>query len=393
MNAKQALNSVRAPDEQAAEERAWDAVRSAYQERKPRVRRRGLGGPAAVLSATLAVAGVAALSPAGATVGHLVGRALRTKVALKKAVRAPVRAQALVTDETQNRLLVADLPSGRIVRSVSVPADPEDIAASGNGGVIIVVSSRAGEVTILSRDTLKVLKTFAGFEQPHIVATSPDGVYAYVTDDARGTLTVIRLTDMRITSTVSVGVGAHHLGFSPNERTIWVALGENATQITALSTVTSRPPGTPRTDLGHPRVVGHFAPGFPAHDLAFSPDGRAIWVTSASGPDVTAFDARSHRVLFHVEVGPPPQHLDFQGRYAYLTSGYGSTIEKVDAATGRVVARASAPYGSFELSAADGFVVTTSLLRGTLAVYTPGLKLLHVARLAPEAREVAISRP
>jgi DNA-binding beta-propeller fold protein YncE len=140
-------------------------------------------------------------------------------------------------------------------------------------------------------------------------------------------------------------------------------------------------------------VSGHFTPGFPAHDLAFSPDGRTVWVTSSAGPDVTAFDARTHRVRFRVPAGAPPQHLVFEGHYAYITSGYGSTIEKVDARSGRVITRSSAPYGSFELDATDGYVATASLLRGTLAVYTPELKLLRVVRLGPVTREVAISRP
>lgn len=312
------------------------------------------------------------------------------------AAAAPTsRPQALVTDETQNKLLVVDLPSGRVAHSVPMPPDPEDIAV---GGVVVVVSSRAGKVTVLDRHTLRPLRTFGGFDEPHIVGISPDYSYAYVTDDTRGTLTAIRLSDMKRTSTVFVGYGAHHLAFSPTERTVWVALGEAATRITILSTVARGPlrgtlKSSPVGDLGHPRVVGHFTPGFAVHDLAFSPNGRAIWLTSASGPDVTAFDARTHRVLFHVAVGPGPQHIDFAGRYAYLTSGYGSTIEKVDANSGRVVARASTPYGSFELAAADGYVVCSSLLRGTLAIYTTDLKLLRVVTLAPATREVAISRP
>jgi DNA-binding beta-propeller fold protein YncE len=322
-------------------------------------------------------------------------RLARPEPAFAKTTRALAEPQALVTDEAQNRLLVVDLPSGRIARSVSVPADPEDIATSGNGGVVIVVSSRAGKVTILNRDTLQIMKTFGGFEQPHIAAISPDGAYAYVTDDARGTLTVIRLSDMKITSTISVGAGAHHLAFSPTERTVWVALGENAQQITTLSTVVStpRPPASPIVDPGHPHVIGHFTPGFVAHDLAFSPDGRSVWITSAAGSDVTAFAARTHHVLFHVPVGAGPQHLVFEGASAYIASGYGSTIEKVNATTGRVITHTSAPYGSFELSATDGYVVTASLLRGTLAIYTPDLKRLRVVALAPATREVAISRP
>ncbi|MGH2909780.1 MAG: YncE family protein, partial [Solirubrobacteraceae bacterium] len=310
------------------------------------------------------------------------------------ATRPPQAPQALVTDEAQSRVLVVDLPSGRIARSVPVPDDPEDIAASDQGGVVIVVSSRAGKVTILNRDTLRTIKTFAGFQQPHIVAISPDGAYAYVTDDSRGTLSAIRLSDMRMTRTISVGSGAHHLAFSPNDLRVWVALGEAARQITVVGTGPRGPrlPSSPVVDPGRPHVVGHFTPGFAAHDLAFGPGGRTVWVTSATGPDVTVFDAHTHHTLFRVPVGAPPQHLVFEGRDAYLTSGYGSMIEEVNATTGHVVRRTAAPYGSFELDATDRYVVAASLLRGTLAIYTGDLTLLRVVKLAPAIREVAISR-
>lgn len=390
MSAERQLRAFQAPDEQEAQERAWSAVRTAYRELSPRERPPVSRLPVGVMLASVVLVMAAVLF----LERHSPPRSSRLNSISTSAARAPARSQALVTDEAQNRLLIVDLPSGRIARSVSVPTDPEDIAASREGGFVIVVSSAAGKVTVINRDTLRVVKTFGGFEQPHIAAISPDGSYAYITDDRRGTLTVIRLRDLKVTDTVVVGAGAHHLTFSPTMRTVWVALGENAQEITTLSTVRRTASGGGSVvDLGHPHVVGHFAPGFPAHDLGFSPDARSVWVTSAAGSDVTAFDSRTHRVLFNVPVGPAPQHLAFQGRYAYLTSGYGSAIEKVATSTGRVVARASAPYGSFELAVADGYVVSASLLRGTLAIYTTDLKPIRVVTLAPATREVAISRP
>ncbi len=290
--------------------------------------------------------------------------------------------QALVTAETENRMLVVQLPDGRIAHEVPVAPDPEDIATAGDGGFVIVVSSRAGTVTVLDRDTLHVIKAFTGFNEPHIVAISPDGKHAFITDDARGTVTVIRLSDMRIVSTIYVGLGAHHIAFSPDQLQAWIALGESAKQVVILNT----------TDIEHPRVIGVFDPGFLAHDLSFSPDGQRVWITSASTGDVTAFDARTHHVVFRVPVGAPPQHIAFTHTDAYLTSGYGGDIEKVSDATGRILDWSAAPYGSFELAAADGYIVASSLLRGTLAIYNSNLQRLHTVHLAPATREVAISR-
>jgi hypothetical protein len=118
-----------------------------------------------------------------------------------------------------------------------------------------------------------------------------------------------------------------------------------------------------------------------------------VWITSADTTDVGVFSARTRHLLFTVPAGAPPQHLAFDGGFAYITSGYGSLIEKVRAADGRVLARAHAPYGSFDLDAADGYVVTASLLRGTLAIYDRDLRLLHVRQLAPSTEDVAISQP
>jgi len=291
--------------------------------------------------------------------------------------------QALVTAETENRLLVVELPSGRVVRRIAVAPDPEDLATDGRGGVVAVVSSAAGKVTLLAGATFRPFKVIGGFGSPHIATIAPDDQHVYVTDDARGTVTAINLFTLRRTSTIVVGAGAHHLSFDPWQNEAWVALGESATTIVILDT----------SNYDQPRVIGRFEPGFPVHDVEFAPDAQQVWVTSSGGPDVSVFDPANRHVLFRVPVGAGPQHVAFDGRYAYLTSGYGGIIERVNASTGRILDRAKSPYGSFELAADSRYVVTSSLLRGTLAIYTPQLKLIRIVRLAPATREVAISSP
>lgn len=298
-------------------------------------------------------------------------------------------AVALVTAEAENRLLIVDLWTGRETRRIDLPADPQYVAAA--PGLAVASSPGAHAVTLLEGAPLRVAKVFHGFGTPRIAEISPDGQYAFVTDDSDGTLTAIDLSSAHITSTTAVGAGAHHFAVSPDEHSIWVALGEAASTITILTTCGTTCSPSPLADPGRPRVIGHFAPGFPAHDLSFSPGGRSVWITSASGPDVAVFRASDHRLLFRVSVGRPPQHIAVHGRYAYLTSGYGSTIEQVAANSGRVIRRAHAPYGSFELDVGEGYVVTASLLNGQLAIYTPQLRLLRTLALAPATRDLAIS--
>ena len=364
--------------------------------------------PLARLTAPAATAILLAVAGCGATTRHQARKpASRAAITSRAPIpgtdkERPVKAAkppllALVTAQTENRLLVVNLASGRVLRRATIPGNPEYVATTPNGpgSIAVVVSSSSGTVTLLNLDSLQPIKVFRGFVSPHIPAIFPDGDYAYVTDDATGQLSVIGLYNGRILSRVAVGAGAHHLAFSPDWRQVWVALGQSARTIVILSTIVSTPPppSSPVGNPGRPHVIGRFDPGFLAHDLMFTPDGKRVWITSANTPYVGVFKARTHRLLFRVPGGPPPQHVVFDGRFAYITSGYGSIIEQVMLDTGRVLTEARAPYGSFDLDAADGYVVTASLLRGTLAIYNDRLRLLRVRRLAPSTEDVAISRP
>ncbi|HET7048338.1 MAG TPA: hypothetical protein VFI54_08740 [Solirubrobacteraceae bacterium] len=113
---------------------------------------------------------------------------------------------ALVTAETDNQLVVVDLNRGRVLKRIAVAAGPQYVAPE--RGVSAVVSTGAGALTLLEGDPLRVAKVLRDFDAPHVTAMSPDGEYAYVTDDSRGTVTAIQLSDGRVTSTIRVGPGA-----------------------------------------------------------------------------------------------------------------------------------------------------------------------------------------
>jgi DNA-binding beta-propeller fold protein YncE len=287
---------------------------------------------------------------------------------------------ALVTAESENALLAISLPDGALLRRVTLATDPENVDVQPSGPAV-VVSAKAGAVSILAWRSLRLVKVLRGFRDPHIAAIAPDGEWAYVTDDGTGLLSVIELARTKVVRRLFVGAGAHHLSFSPDERRLWIALGERARTIVVLDT--SRP--------GRPRVITRFDPGFLAHDLAFGPNGRRVWVTSDAGSRVGVFDSTSRRLLFTVPVGPPPQHVAFGTRgFAYLTSGYGSRIVMADA-RGRVVRSGTIPYGSFNVTTVGSLVVTSSLLRGTLTELDDRLRVLRTVRVAPAARDVGVA--
>ena len=85
-------------------------------------------------------------------------------------------------------------------------------------------------------------------------------------------------------------------------------------------------------DMRVSATVRHAGSGVPAHDFAFDPDGRTVWVSSASKPYVSVYGAVSGRLVDTVPAGRAPQHVLFAAGHAYVTSGYGASIVMVDPA-------------------------------------------------------------
>jgi DNA-binding beta-propeller fold protein YncE len=286
---------------------------------------------------------------------------------------------ALVTAELRNELVVVSLPGGRVVRRIPVAPDPKTVSAA-PGGPIAVVSPGSGTVTMFGAG-LRRPAVFRDFRSPQLATFTPDGEYLLVTDAAAGTLISIELSRMRVVGRVAVGIGAHHLAVSPNDRRAWVALGESANTIVVVDVADPR----------HMRVLRRLHPTAQAHDVAFNPDGRTVWVSSAAKPYVSVYGAASGRLVVTVPAGRAPQHVLFAAGYAYVTSGYGASIEMVDPAVRTVLQRAELPYGSFNLASAGDWLVTTSVLNGEVTVLRAAtLRRRAQTTVASVARSVAV---
>jgi len=106
---------------------------------------------------------------------------------------------------------------------------------------------------------------------------------------ATGTLAEVDLDAGRALRTLDVGAGSSLLAVDPGARRAWVA---NPASRAASS-----------VDLGSFQRVAQFGMGASPTDLVFSADGRQVLVTHAAAGTLTAYDARTGRVIKEAFLG------------------------------------------------------------------------------------------
>ncbi|HEY5429705.1 MAG TPA: hypothetical protein VIK04_11355, partial [Solirubrobacteraceae bacterium] len=290
MNVRRALEELRAPDEPAAQERAWSVVRSAYRERAAPAPRRSRATVVIAPIVAVLVAAVA-LSPAGASVRRLITRALSVPHVAATALSLPAPGTLLVSGAggtwtvshggAARRLgpwtraswsphgryvavgsaggLAAVTPSGSVAWRLAGPAARDARWFSPSGYRIAYRSGRNLDVVAGDGTGNAVLATGIASIAP---AWRPAHPYqlAYVTQ--RGALIVRDAAGGRVIGTAAPPPGRVL-------RVGWSADGDRLVAVTSRAARVYAPDG---------RLLSTFSPtgGSPIIGAAVSPDGRTV---------------------------------------------------------------------------------------------------------------------
>jgi DNA-binding beta-propeller fold protein YncE len=302
---------------------------------------------------------------------------LALRAGLRGIARQPL---ALVTCDTQRRIAVLDLASGRTLKSIRVPAGPNSIQLVG-GNAAVVCHTTIGAVSIIDGNRLEVRHVLDGFTEPRYTVAHPDGQHAFVTDSGTAELVSIDLASGRAVGRVSLGEWPRHITIDATGATAWVGLGNESEHLAIVDTA----------DLRRPRLERKLRPPFLAHDVGFLPGDREVWVTSGDTGAMALYD-RGGEVLLRLSADAAPQHVSFGSGKAYVASGYAGTFAVHSLADGRRMTTTAVPVGSFNVQAGFGRVLTPSLSDGKLSVLDPSGRLLTEAQVAPSCHDACFIR-
>lgn len=283
---------------------------------------------------------------------------------------------ALVTADTESRVAVVELSTGRIVRSIPTLAGPRSVE-SVSGRMAVVAHTAHGAVSLVHGPSLTVRAVLHGFSEPRYTAAHPDGRHAYVSDSKRGEVVAVDVVAGRVLGRTAVGGPARHITIDPRGRILWVSLGSKAQEVAILSVA----------DRARPRLLSRIAPPFLAHDVGFAPSGRHVWMSSGDRGSLAVYDRRTGHILRRLPADAPPQHVTFSGGHAYVTSGEDRTLRVQSLRDGSVLHETRVPLGSYNVQEAGGWIVTPSLDRGTLCIADRRGRLRHRVQVAASSHD------
>jgi DNA-binding beta-propeller fold protein YncE len=287
------------------------------------------------------------------------------------------RKVVLATADLESRLVAVDLATGAILGHIPTLAYPRSIETV--GVTAVVAHSELGAVTLLDGATRRIRHVLHGFAEPRYTAGHPDGRHAYVTDAARGELVALDLHTGAMLAREPVGPLARHVGIDAAGDTVWVALGSKAEEL-AIVDVTSP---------ARPRLLRRIRPPFLAHDVAWAPDGRHVWVSAGASRELAVYHAPTRRVVARLPADAPPQHITFDPDTAFVTSGLAGTLQR-HTLEGQRLSVTRVPEGSYNVQYADGRVVTAALGHGTLAILAPDGTVHHLDQIARSSHDACI---
>jgi len=238
---------------------------------------------------------------------------------------------------------------------------------------IAVTTEGSKHLLVVDPDLGRVVAAIeTGQDVSHMVAVSPAGDRAYVTNIGSGTTTALDLRGGRKLADIATGAGSEALALTADGRELWVAAradGHLAIIDTTSLEVTARLP----------------LPGIPIR-IALAPDGRTAFVTCAGSSELVAFDVASRHEIGRRKVDVPiapgagqrPSagiasgsalpvglRVSADGRSVYVAATMGDRVVRYDAAT-------LGPLKVIEVGGEpDGLAVTPAMPRKPCLACTP----------------------
>lgn len=228
---------------------------------------------------------------------------------------------------------------------------------------LYITNTKSGSISIIDTNTFEVTGTIpVGQGKPNRVVFHPDGKLAWVVYDKSHDLGVIDADAKKLVRRVKIGGNPYNLAFSPDGRSLYVLDWSSETSADEVIVY----------DLRAEKVEARIEVStWPAHGV-FSRDGKLFYLSGETAGDVTIIDTATRTIANRIVHGGGDAMgvaLTADGRTLYLAAGENKAILKVDTATNRVTGTIPLPGVVHEATLTlDGKFLYTTLRKANKVI-------------------------
>jgi len=293
------------------------------------------------------------------------------------------QSSAIVANSTAKTISVVDLSTltVTVTRVVEVGPSPEAVAiAPGTNHRAFVVLTSLGRVEVLTTDTLELVATIAVESEPYSIAISPNGLVAYVSNNASSSVSVISVTSATLIRHIPVQSGPRGMAFSKDGRFLYVANSASGS-ISVIATATNA-------------VVDTISVTDYPQDVVASQDGQFLLVLSDTNRvDVLSLQFGTRLRSITLSGNGIAMTLSPNGATVYVATAAG-TIDTIDVANLATAGAFSGIGGAGSVALSDTGITgyATDSSGGRLIAFDPTV-LTQSNALAMTAGTSAIAVP
>ncbi|MFZ0564824.1 MAG: YncE family protein [Chlamydiales bacterium] len=255
-----------------------------------------------------------------------------------------------VCNSGDGTVTVFDVATDTVTATVTVGADPEDVAITPDGAFAYVTNNGSGNVSVIDTSTNTVTATVTVGTGPYGVTITPDGSFAYVSNNSSSNVSVIDIGTNTVIATVPLtGFAPQGIDTSVDGSKVYVVNNSSST-VDVISTGTN----TVSTTI----PLGLFE--FPV-DVAFAPDGSIAYVTNSAIPgSISIIDVSSDTIIGTIPgsltVLEGPTIVDFSpdSTIAYVVDLPNSQIVIIDVSSSTISGTISGTGTGYVVFTPDG---------------------------------------
>ena len=279
-----------------------------------------------------------------------------------------------VNNRGEKSLTVIDGNTFTVLHTIALPATSMQIALSPDGNTLAVGYKDALLITLIDTASDRILGSLAiGKDKEGEKAVrikhpfwSADGRFVYAGDEINHNVVKIDAKTLQIAAIIPVHATTHHLVADPTGKYLYVAQGkgeDGTLRITVLDAASDKIIKT----ITIPMAEGEKAKG---HHGVFSPDGKSFYFCNEGGHTLAIIAPDTMSLTKTLQVGKGAGHPVFtrDGKKVFVVCHHDNVVSVIDAASQEVIREIKigegkkeghsaymAPDGSFYmLDAADG---------------------------------------